>query len=471
MEKALGAIWPYVWCFVFSIFIFSMPVFSLLPLSWHNQQRVGQIFLIVLATVWCLTSKEKSRLGFVPTVLLLGVGGLAIVSCARASQSLWAFTEFALFVGCCSIVYAVKGLRERYGRRADFCILGLLVAIVVGLLLKFIVSYISAAFLRGPIDSLLLFDGFSWPRFLGQFQTLSLPLLILPALIGSRWSGWSILLCTVWWFATIAAGTRASWLGMASVVFIIPFLFRDGKRFSLLQVACFLVGLLGYKIFMDMVPWVLGLSTGNLAEDRLSFSMSGREVLWAAAWSIFLEHPWLGAGPMHFAEIAHPFGAHPHQALLQWMSEWGGVSTLLVFLLLGRGVWMFYQGAMRTQSEDASLAALKVCLMASFVASAVHAMFDGSLVMPYTQTWLAILIGWAWGIHADQQCHVQGRRLLFQSLLSLFASLLLVYVAVRDIPRIMDASARGQPVTTCWREAPRFWYNGIIKEKPKDGCP
>ncbi|MCY1292766.1 O-Antigen ligase [compost metagenome] len=459
------------WLFILCGVVFVLPTLGLnASLAWHDQQRLGQIFLIGLSSAWVLVSRGGGRLDFSALWLLLGILVLAILSSALASQSLWAFTELALFIGCFSMVCMVRDFRASAGRRVDLFLWWLLVAVVIGVVFKFLVSYISALLLRGPVDSLLLFDGFSNLRFLGQFQTLGLPLLILPALVQRRWVGWGIVLCSVWWFSTIASGTRASWLGVFCAVFLIPLLFKDWKRFSLLQVVCFFIGLGLYNFLMGVVPGVLDLPTGNLAGDRLSLSMSGRESLWRNAWNMFLESPWFGAGPMNFADVAHPLGAHPHQAILQWASEWGGVSTLMIVLLLGRSAWFFYEGAKKYQKCDPPLGALKVCLMASLIASTVHAMFDGSLVMPYTQIWLAILAGWVWGIHSEQQSKVRGRFLSFQSALSILALLLLVFVAARDVPRIMTESRQDQAVQACWREAPRFWYNGIIKEKPKSGC-
>ncbi|MCY1292581.1 hypothetical protein D9M69_453230 [compost metagenome] len=449
--------------------VFVLPIWSVVSsLSWHDQQRLGQIFLVGLASLWVFSNPKIKRLDFSSFFLLLGILVLGFFSSSLARQSLWAFSELAVFVGCYFMVCAVRDWRAEGGKKIDMALFGVLVSVVAAILLKFFISFSGAIIIRGPIDSLLLFDGFSWPRFLGQFQTLSLPLLTIPFFLKKKRHSWCIILCALWWFATIAVGTRASWLGMACAVLFVLLFFESGRKFAFFQVSCALVGLVIYKLLMVLVPWFFDLPVGNLAEDRLSLSMSGREVLWSKAWGMFLENPWFGAGPMSFAGIASPLGAHPHQAILQWMSEWGGVSALLVILLLGRSAWIFYLQARKAESGESSV--LEMCLMGSFIASAVHAMFDGSLVMPYTQIWLSILIGWAWGVHSEQCSDNQGSVAWSHVMLPVLVSLLLVFVVVRDIPQIIVESRQDQSALACWREAPRFWYNGIIKEDPKFGC-
>ena len=447
-----------VFVLVFLFSLFSLPVVSFADsLSWHDQQRIGQVFLIFFVFVWvvfrggcfCLDKKVL----FVLAVLF----GLAFLSSLLASQPMWALVELSLFVGCFFVVCAVRDWRVLCQGKMDYVLLGGLSVTALSILLKFFVSYFIAIAVRGSIDAMLLFDGFSWPRFLGQFQTLSLPFLILPVLLGSRYGRWFVLLCALWWFATIAAGTRASWVGMAAGIVIVPLLFKGGWRYSLLQVACAALGVVLYILLMRLVPQWLGLSVGNLADDRLTTSLSGREWLWGDAWRMTLERPWLGYGPMHFAELAHPYGAHPHQAILQWTSEWGIPSFILMSVLLGRAFFMFLKGSSREKGQDP----LRLCLVASFVASAVHAMADGSLVMPYTQLWLAVLIGWAWGLYGGEDSGFLPRwgYLLGVGVL-VSAVVILLSVVVRDFSGVVsNYDASESP----WREAPRFWQKGMIK--------
>ncbi|MOA39984.1 hypothetical protein D3C78_1618090 [compost metagenome] len=87
-------------------------------------------------------------------------------------------------------------------------------------------------------------------------------------------------------------------------------------------------------------------------------------------------------------------------------------------------------------------------------------MVDGSLVMPYTQLWLSVLIGWAWGIGGSANSGFGSRREYFFGLgVLVFAVVILFDVVVRDFPVITSSDVSSSP----WREAPRFWQKGMIK--------
>ena len=439
--------------------VFVLPIYNFMDvLSWHDQQRVGQIFLIAFCSCWGFVGKGYKDLDCFSLGVLLTLFVIGLISCVLADQKIWAFTEFSIFFGCFLISSSISDWRRLGGGQVDSWIWWVLVSIISVIFFKFFVSYVAAVVIHGPVDSLLLFDGFSWPRFLGQFQTLSLPFLLLPYLERRSHGKWWLAVTALWWFSTIAVGTRASWLGMMVAILVLPFIVRGGWRFSIAQSFSAICGVVLYFFLMRMVPNILGLPVGNLADDRLTTSLSGREVLWGSAWSMFLEHPWLGAGGMSFAAQANRLGAHPHQVVLQLMAEWGGLITLLFFILVLRAFFVFS----KEQGRGGQSTYLQICLLASFIASLVHAMFDGSLVMPYTQIWLSILIGWAWG---GRGAKGPSQRLLLRAL-SVFVSAFLLFVLIRDVPEIIQRnSVENRPV--CWREAPRFWYNGIIKE---GGC-
>ncbi|MCY1444973.1 hypothetical protein D9M71_614670 [compost metagenome] len=128
-------------------------------------------------------------------------------------------------------------------------------------------------------------------------------------------------------------------------------------------------------------------------------------------------------------------------------------------ILLGRAFFMFLRGSSREEGQDP----LRLCLVASFVASAVHAMADGSLVMPYTQLWLAVLIGWAWGLYGGEDSGFLPRwgYLLSVGVL-VSAVVILLSVVVRDFSGVvLNYDASESP----WREAPRFWQKGMIKTR------
>jgi O-antigen ligase len=51
-----------------------------------------------------------------------------------------------------------------------------------------------------------------------------------------------------------------------------------------------------------------------------------------------LQNPWLGVGPLHFSSVRNPIAAHPHQAILQWLAEWGFIATILALTIIYYGI-------------------------------------------------------------------------------------------------------------------------------------
>ena len=158
-------------------------------------------------------------------------------------------------------------------------------------------------------------------------------------------------------------------------------------------------GLLLYWLLFTVLAGYSGLELSSGAGDRLTTSLSGRGPIWWQAWHMIVERPWLGFGPMHFADIPNVIAAHPHQAILQWASEWGVPSALCVIALVWRGGWatlgVLRERRLSMQRTDL----LRLCLFAALVAALVQSMVDGVIVMPISQLWLALVVGWLLALH------------------------------------------------------------------------
>lgn len=298
------------------------------PFSSHDWQRVVQISVALCAVVYGLSSPRAKQCVDRPTALgvaLVGVMGLA--SAVLAHQPLWAFIELALLISCGTIAVVFSRVR----RSGDESLDRVLILFVLLLCLIKSVQYLHVvilAFTSGDalVNTDLLFSGFSNKRFYGQFQTFTLPLLALPLLLSttSRTARAMVfvLLC-VWWLIAISSGTRGTWLGIGVAGSVLAFLGPQGRRWLAWQLAALACGLLLYWLVFTVLAGHLGIEIYNDAVDRLTTSLSGRGPIWWQAWNMILERPWLGFGPMHFADIANDIAAHPHQAILQWASEWG----------------------------------------------------------------------------------------------------------------------------------------------------
>ncbi|QHF00148.1 O-antigen ligase family protein [Pseudomonas cannabina] len=396
-------------------------------------------------------------------------GGL--LSSFAARQPLWAVTELSVLLLCCAIATTFTLQRRFYGAQMDRAFIGFVILICSIKTIQFL-SNSTAAFLDSSVilDTDLLLDGFSNKRFYGQFQTFTLPLLVLPLLLPSiRRSIKISLFCltSLWWMIAISGGTRGTWLGMAAAVAVMICLGRSGRRWATWQLAAASTGLLLFILLFSVLPGLLGIEVSNFAGDRLTTSLSAREILWQQAWEMIKERPLLGFGPMHFADIWNAVAAHPHQAILQWASEWGIPSTLCVAGLalygLGTTAVLLRKRALSMESVDL----MRLCLFASLVGALAQAMVDGVIVMPYSQLWLAIIVGWLLALHEWQTAPrpvnlwLRGGWLVCLTL----AAGMILYTIVRDVP---DMESRKQQFSEKFggRYLPRFWMQGVITDSP-----
>jgi len=438
------------------------------PFSSHDWQRAVQISVALCAVVYGLCLPQTERCVDRPTglgVWLIGAAGL--VSALLAHQPLWALTELALVISCGAIAVAFSRAR----RNGDESLDRVLILFVLLLCMIKSIQYLHAgvlAFTSGEsvLDPDLLLSGFSNKRFYGQFQTFTLPLLALPLLVSNvarPVRGAVFALLCVWWLIAISGGTRGTWLGMGVAGSVLMFLGLHGRRWVVWQLAALACGLLLYWLVFSVLAKYLGIEISNAAVDRLTTSLSGRgPILWQA-WHMILERPWLGFGPMHFADIANDIAAHPHQAILQWASEWGVPSTLCVIALVAWAGWATV-GVLRERALSlAPVDLLRLCLFASLIGSLTQAQVDGVIVMPVSQLWLALVVGWLMALHMWRIPSVAPVLALYRVWMaaSVVAVGVLVFVAIRDVPHLTERSEHYMGLSNGHLQ-PRFWVQGVI---------
>lgn len=177
------------------------------------------------------------------------------------------------------------------------------------------------------------------------------------------------------------------------------------------------------------------------------------------AWEMAQANLWLGAGSMHYSATCNPIAAHPHQVVLQWAAEWGLPATLLALVL---GLWGMVFGISRLRhcEIDNTGAALWLAIAGALVLAQV----DGVFVMPYSETWLAILIGLAlakW----SAPCQAPPVQRWFLRILAVPVVLIVGSILINEVPTLpQDSEAHMIKHHTGW--TPRLWGQGWI---PMDG--
>lgn len=431
--------------------------------SWLEQQRVAELILALFA---CLSF---ALIGFRKPIrhvelIITAVFALGLVSSLLAEYPLWAMKEWAKCLGLYLLAYWVA---KQFSHPAARHFLGAVVLTVAALLALQFLAFYTSAFVSGTynINPDLLYPGFDNPRFYGQVMVMLLPLLTWLVLYFSsvnkrRCLTLGIVISVVQWMILIALAGRGSWLGLFLAHMVLFFLAPRFRRLITWQCSMATGGLLLYGVMFHLIPWILSISA-PLRE--LDFGLSRREVLWQGAWDMALAHPWLGVGPLHFSAVWNHIGAHPHQAFLQWAAEWGFVATLLAVGVAACGMWH----GLSYLRNNINAGNLDAALWLALAAVLVLAQVDGVFVMPYTETWLAIIAGLAMArwqqppvgkVSVPLSCSLVawGMRGL-----SIAAALVIVCVLLFDVPYLYDAS-NGFWAHHKIGSPPRFWDQGWI---------
>lgn len=470
--------------FTVAVFIFLAPNFDFaLALAWHDGQRLAQLGVLAFALFTLALPGALKGLVVVWSGLphagrwaLLTALVLGLISGSAASLPRWALLDWGLLLLLMVLSLSIAANRRLLDERADLA----LTLLFFGTASAYAVTTCSvygAMLLVGPaygqgFDVRELYTSFSSVRFFGHVQTMLLPFLLLPALWWGTTRMRRILLWSVpaiWWMLAVGSGTRGTWVALlAGVIAAALFGGSTGRRWVKWQGAGLLCGLMCYAVFVLGVPQWLDMATSFLHRTDDMTSLSLRGVLWKTALDFAVQHPLLGIGPMHYAYWANEVAAHPHNAVLQWLSEWGVPAGLLLTGVWAAGgiAWAAHVRRESAQGDDRARW-FRVALLAALTGASAQAMVDGVLVMPVSQTLLALLAGWAIGMMPGAACsRVAGNpERLFLVAVVLFAAAVVVYGVAPEIGHLAERqqaylATRG-PNTIL---LPRFWALGWINQ-------
>lgn len=465
-----------------AVFVFLAPNVDLAAsLQWHDGQRLAQLAL--LAVVLLALAVPGAARGMANTwallpqwirMALLTAFALGLASGLAAPLPRWALLEWGLWWLLLVLVLGVAAQRHRFGERLDQPLVLLLLATAAAYAVSACAVYV-VMLLVGPVygqgfDVRELYVSFSNIRFFGHIQTMLLPFLLLPAMWWGTTRGRRVVLWSVpalWWMLAVGSGTRGTWIALlVGIVAVAIYGGRVGRRWIKWQFGGLLCGLLCYAVFILLVPKLLEQPVYFLyrAEDMLSLSL--REILWASSIGFSAQHPLLGIGPMHYAYFAHEVGAHPHNAVLQWLAEWGIPAALLLTSVCVAGGLAFAGHVRRTVDAVASQTALmKIALLAALAGATAQAMVDGVMVMPVSQTLLALLCGWAIAIHfAGRTARCGAAQYALVIAVTVIAAGAIACGVAPEIGRVAEREQAYLAAHAGTRLFPRFWTLGWISD-------
>ncbi len=473
-------------CVTFSVctYVVIAPSISVIPsFGLYNNKRVFQLVLIGICAGTLLVSRRTCKqwlvgFGNLPTAGWIGLTAVLILGVFSVTQApAWenAALELSHFVVLFALAGTVAAVSRIDPRRTAAFILGAVLLSVLLYMVHFSVSYSLSVAWPSVEPGKESITGFANTRHFNQYQTWTLPLLGSALLsMPQRWRtgrGFVFILLAVWWMLVLVSNVRGTVVALGLAVVGVGLLFRrHAVRWLSIQVGAVVGGGILYYLLFDLIAG----TTPQVAE-RLG-SISG-EAWRIQRWTMSLElawaHPWLGLGPMHFAWPPYHFlpGAHPHNALLQWMVEWGLPSASIMTGLVVWGGWSW----MRQERREAPGAtrrenAVRVGLVAAVLAGAAHSMVSGIIVMPVSQVLLALVGGWAWGRYRYERRPSKETSWISHAVLCvlLIGSVGIVGSSVRDV---LDAEERQLAYLEAVEEPtfwPRYWKQGYIGvRKPK----
>lgn len=453
--------------------------FLVLPLvtsaNIHDNQRLIEIscVLFALAIIWfqLINGSAIPLLLSRPITLLLALFFLfGLDSSSTAYSPRHAFFEWVnllLLFGVAWLVATEISAKGDLLLDKVLMICGLACAAYLLLEIAIYLSVLKAGVQPKPAQ---LIVGFANIRFFNHVQTISLPLLGLMASRmpdrGRKLFWWVI--TALWWMLLFVSAGRGTFVGLTVALVIVwctlPQAAGAWCRFMLLAG---LAGLVAYLFFYAVIPLILGLEPFGFffstADRTMASPTSGRMLLWTRALEMIREHPWLGAGPGHFAHYGQDLqiAAHPHNWPLQIASEWGMPALLLLNGVLALAMLKLWQLRKIISAKDQETL---TAWLVTGCAILVDGLVSGLIVMPTSQLWIALYVGCAWGWTCSRSPSIQiidFRPTRVHSVLVTVGALLLMYALVHGIwPEFVEMNTRNNLYSEIKGLFPRIFSKG-----------
>jgi O-antigen ligase len=445
----------------------------------HDRQRCVELVLLAFGAAAALRGRGAALASVsVPVRLsLAGFFALGLASALAAWSPRHALYEWSSLLMLVMLAFAVCGEVARTGSDGLQRIFHFVGAACLLYSLRVLLIY-GAALANGfPIDMHGLAIGFSNVRFLNHAQTALLPLLVLLCLqapAGSRLRRTWFVLAAFWWALLFVSEARASVLALAAGCGA-AFVSRRGqargflKRMGLTALA----GVAIYLVLFIFLPMLAGLkpigSVANVVARTAADPASHREYLWGLAWELISAHPWLGAGPLHFAHYGADLqtGAHPHDWIMQIGAEWGVPALLCVVSLIGFGTRALLRSAARIAPGDRPNQQLLAAFVVAIAAILVDGLFSGVLVMPQSRLAIVLVVGCAAGWVRSLDVRARPAPAPLRHGIAVLALLGAAVLAWSLAPNLA-ARVRGEPLTRAEQQVnaglhwPRMWEAGYF---------
>ncbi|MDX1629730.1 MAG: O-antigen ligase family protein, partial [Fulvivirga sp.] len=187
---------------------------------------------------------------------------------------------------------------------------------------------------------------------------------------------------------------------------------------------------------------------------------SNRIDLWIEGLKIWTENPLFGVGPMHYSVMeGEPHPAHPHNYLIQILSEWGGIAFILLLCILI--IFGFSTLKLREKPEyRRSNKTVVIGIYASLFSAILHSLVSGVMHTPMSQIWFIMIVAWilAW-YNRGKATSFSKYKVTIIMLALLVTTLSLVLPDIGELSEGYFEFIEKYPNSRLW---PRFWDQGLI---------
>lgn len=397
---------------------------------------------------------------------------LGLLSTFFSQHPFWSFVELANFLLLLCLFYVIGVLIADIGRTAALqYFFGFALFFSICIAVKFFLLLLFHALDDNRPDVHSLVAGFMNVRFFNQLQVMLLPLLCLSFCIEplKKYKRAAMVTFSVLWLILLQSEARGAVLALVvAAVVVYRFLstdLRKGFIRPILKAVAF--GTLLWLVLIIIIP----LFIFDSQIWQLRTNSSGRIDMWIYILHAIPERIGLGYGPMSFAWAeARPLpNAHPHNALMQFLYEFGVVAFILATSWSLITLWSILKRltllrekvgekpsehlAVKPQNctnknigKSLDTDVTDIMLVFALCALWIYAMFDGVIVMPLSQALLVALL-------ALNCRHYQSRVITLPLKVALVA--ILITCGALLIVSLGDTALNQQMY-------PRLWLTGII---------
>uniref|UniRef100_A0A5B8QS86 O-antigen ligase domain-containing protein n=2 Tax=Shewanella decolorationis TaxID=256839 RepID=A0A5B8QS86_9GAMM len=339
---------------------------------------------------------------------------LGLLSTLFSQHPFWSFVELANFLLLLCLFYVIGVLIADIGRTAALqYFFGFALFFSICIAVKFFLLLLFHALDDNRPDVHSLVAGFMNVRFFNQLQVMLLPLLCLSFYIEplKKYKRTAMLAFSVQWLILLQSEARGALLAIVlAAVVVYRFLPANlGQAFIRPMLKAVVFGTLLWLALIIIIP----LFIFDSPIWQLRTNSSGRIDMWIYILQAIPERIGLGYGPMSFAWAeARPLpNAHSHNALMQFLYEFGVVAFILLASWSLIILWSILKRlTLLGEKPSEHLAKNSQCsldtgshigidtdttdivLVFALCAIWIYAMFDGVIVMPLSQALLVALL-------------------------------------------------------------------------------